>query len=125
MLDGFGCLAAFLREVQRGYALSNIYDTMIFCSPPMEQANWEEEHNGKKVSIPRPVTALRVWNSATQSYDEISAHMPGAPTPEEREAYWLSFLDELRAALNPRCGEDFIDDCLRLPPADVKAKYTN
>lgn len=89
MLNCFGgCAAAFLPELRRGYALSNVYDHMIFTSPPGipnarvtpmnsvtqwrlhlgEKADWETEHNGKTVSIPRPVSGLRVWDSTTHNY---------------------------------------------------------
>lgn len=127
MLNAFGgCAAAFLPDIKRGYAMSNVYDHMIFCSPAAEKADWETTHNGKIVSIPRPVHALRVWNSETHEYVELDPHMPGAPNnkdPTERSEYWTQFLDELRSTLNPKYGEDFINDCLSLDPAEVKQKY--
>ena len=33
-----------------------------------EKADWETDHNGKMVSIPRPVAALRVWDSSQHEY---------------------------------------------------------
>ncbi len=62
MMDAFGgCAAAFLPELRRGHALSHVYDHVIFPSSLLEREAWEVLHNGKKVSIPRPVAALRLW----------------------------------------------------------------
>ena len=72
------------------------------------------------VNIPRPVLALRIWNSLEQKYDEIPALMDGAPTQSECESYWLSFLDELRFVLEPKYGEGFINDCIYLDIEDIK-----
>lgn len=150
-----GCAAAFLPEIKRGYAITNLFDDMIFGSELGDKADWETEHNGKRVAIPRPVAALRVWNSETQvfslwlyewhkileswmtaslnfwnvvlscqqDYEMISPILGGAPAIEDRDSYWQTFLDELRAALNPKYGENFIDDCITLSKDEVKSQY--
>lgn len=124
MLEAFGgCAAAFLSEIKRGYALSNVYDHMIFPSDPSEKGDWETEHNGKVVHIPRPVAALRLWDSSSQSYVDISPAMAGAPALEEREAHWQQFLEELRSTLNTKYGPDFVDDCIILSKEELKSKY--
>lgn len=127
MFEAFGgCAAAFLPELRRGFALSRVHDAMIFTSPPSEKAQWETEHRGKMVAIPRPVRALRVWDSSAHDYIEVSAQLPGAPNNDdaaERAAYWSTFLTELRSELNCKYGEDFIDDCLNMEVEAVKQKY--
>jgi hypothetical protein len=127
MMNAFGgCAAAFLPELRRGYALSNLYDHMIFSSSDAEKSQWETEHNGRMVPIPRPVAALRVWDSVVHEYKSVSPQMPGAPdnsNPVEREQYWIALLEELKSHLNPKYGPDFIQDCLSMNVPDVKAKY--
>ncbi len=118
-----GCAAAFLPEIKRGHALCNIYDAAIFYSKTEEQEQWQTMHHGKVISIPRPVYALRVWNPLAGGFEEISASMPGAPTADERESHWVSFLDELREHLHPKYGPTFIDDCIHLDKEEVKRKY--
>ena len=124
MLNVFGgCAAAFLPELRRGFALNNLFDHNVFPSPPEERADWEIDNNGKIVIRPRPVRGLRIWNSQTKQYDDVDPVMAGAPRPEETEVFWASFLDKLREELNPKYGENFIDDCLTKDLGDVKAKY--
>lgn len=118
-----GCAKAFLPEVKRGYAMTNVYDHMIFPYDPSEAPNWEVDHNGKIVKLPRPVHGLRVWDSNSGSYKEISPIMAGAPSAAEMPSAWSSLLDELRESLNPKYGDNFVDDCLQLKEDDVKAKY--
>lgn len=118
-----GCAAAFLPEIKRGFALNHVYDHMIFPVDIEERAEYEAEHRGKIVSIPRPVKMLRIWNSATGTYDEISPHMPGSPTEENKHEFWGGFLNTLREKLNPTYGDGFVDDCINLDPEEVKAKY--
>jgi hypothetical protein len=124
MLTAFGgCAKAFLPELRRGYALTNIYDHMVFSSPAYEKQDWEVEHQGKLVSIPRPVAALRIWNPSTEAYDPLSPVMTGSPSEAQREEYWQSFLAELREHLNPKYGDAFIDDCIGMEHAEVCLKY--
>ena len=42
-----------------------------------EAPDWEVDHNGKIVKLPRPVHGLRVWNAQQASYDDISPIMAG------------------------------------------------
>ena len=150
MMTAFdGCAAAFLPEVRRGHALCHMYDAAIFGSPLAEQAQWQTVHpkTGKTINIPRPVRAMRVWggpadsatidgtaaavatgsesssSSSSSRWTAISPVLPGAPAPAEQAAHWVGFLDELRAALNPKYGPDFIDDCLTMDKDEVKEKY--
>jgi hypothetical protein len=124
MLTAFGgCAKAFIPELKRGYALTNIYDHMVFSSPLDQKADWEVEHNGKMVPIPRPVAALRIWNANTNSYDAVSPVMTGSPDPSQKEEYWQSFLVELRDALNPKYGDSFIDDCINMEHSEACLKY--
>ena len=127
MFEAFGgCFAAFLPELRRGFPLTNVYDHLIFPSPPEEASQWEIDHGSKKIQLPRPVARLRVWNAGGNDYqfeDCISAHMTGAPSVEDRDAYWVEFLNELRANLNPKYGPDFVDDCITLAPEVIKEKY--
>ena len=113
-----------------------------------EAPDWEVDHNGKIVKIPRPVHGLRVWNAQKASYDEISPVMAGeqyklsfqcmylqycfnayinvnigAPSPTEMSTAWAALLEELGNSLNPKYGEDFIHDCVHMNEDDVKAKY--
>jgi hypothetical protein len=124
MFEAFhGCAKAFLPELKRQKVMTNVYDTSVFPMSPIERSQWEVDHNGKMISIPRPVKALRIFNSSTQAYDDINPMMDGAPTEAEQGSYWVSFLDELRAHLGPKYGEEFVDDCLRLTPQEIKDKY--
>ena len=124
MLYAFeGCAAAFLPEIRRGHAMTNIYDSAIFYSNMEEQELWQTMHHGKIINIPRPVRALRVWNPSSQRFDEISPLMPGAPSVSELEVHWGVFLDELRDHLHPKYGPTFIDDCIHLDKEEVKKKY--
>ena len=103
--------------------MSNVFDHMIFSSPAEERAQWETSHKGKLVPIPRAVGALRVWRASAGQYELIDPHMPGAPILADREAYWQNFLGELRSELNPKYGDEFIDDCIRLDKEEIKTKY--
>lgn len=53
----------------------------------------------------------------------ISPILGGAPAIEDRDSYWRAFLDELRIALNPKYGDNFIDDCITLSKDEVKSRY--
>ena len=101
LLNAFGgCAKAFLPEIKRGYALTNVYDHSMFpYLDPSEEADWQVEHNGKLVKLPRPVAELRVWDASTGSYSAVSARMAGAPSAEEKDTYWQALLGELRKFL--------------------------
>ena len=87
---------AFLPEIKRGYALTHVYDAAMFpFTDPAEEADWTVEHNGKIVRLPRPIAELRVWNAAAKDYEAISPRMEGAPSDEDKDSYWQSFLQEL------------------------------
>lgn len=118
-----GCAKAFLPEIKRGYTMTNVYDHMIFPYDPSEAPNWEVDHNGKTVKLPRPIHGLRIWNPNQCVYDQISPVMAGAPSPAEMPSAWSSLLVELSESLNPKYGDDFIHDCIHMNEEDVKAKY--
>lgn len=118
-----GCAKAFLPEIKRGYAMTNVYDHMIFPYDPSESSSWEVDHNGKIVKLPRPVRGLRIWNANEGAYDSISPRMAGAPDEAEMESAWKALLQELRGTLNPKYGDEFVDDCLSMSADEVKAKY--
>lgn len=97
--------AAFARLLQCG-PINRIYDKFGFPIPEEEQGAWRitDENTGKLVDIPRPVHQLRVWNPATDSYDEISALLGGAPSDAELSDYWLATLEEMKG----KHGEEYI-----------------
>ena len=45
-----------------------------------------DEKTGRKLILPRPVSALRIWNSEKQAYDEVDANLDGSPQGEEERA---------------------------------------
>lgn len=101
--------AAFARLLQSG-PINRIYDKFGFPIPEDEQAAWRitDENTGKLVDIPRPVHKLRLWNPSTDSYDEISASLGGAPSDAELNDYWLATLDEMKG----KHGEEYIHTLL-------------
>lgn len=109
MLDKPSCEAAFARMLQSG-PINRIYDKLGFPIPEEEQAKWRitDENTGKLVDIPRPVHRLRIWNPSTDSYDEISALLGGAPNDDELENYWIRTLEEMKVLH----GEEYIQNLL-------------
>ncbi len=120
------CIAAFYPEINRGYALTNLYDstTFPFYSKDVEEnARYSVEFHGKTIRVPRPLHALRIWDATDSSYKPFSCVMDGAPSPEDMPAFWQDFLNQLRTELGTQFGPDFIDDCLSMPLAELKEKY--
>jgi len=64
------------------------------------------------VNIPHPVAALRVWNASESKYDDLSPALEGAPSEEEKEAWWADMLKELKEVR----GEEYIDGLLAGAP---------
>jgi hypothetical protein len=52
-----------------------MYEPMIVPTAEADLPNWEvvDEKTGKKISVPHPVSGLRVWNCEKGEYDQVSA----------------------------------------------------
>ena len=104
------CEAAFKRMLRTGL-LTRVFDPMAFPTPEKMKNKYVvgDEKTGKNVQLPHPVEALRVWNSNTKSYDDISTHLEGAPkTKEESSKFWASIMTELEA----KHGREYIESLL-------------
>jgi len=103
--------SATLRSLLGLGPITRLYDRLALPTPETYKKYYEtKDDNGKTVHIPHPVSALRVWNASTQSYDPITAHLEGAPeSGEEVAAFWEKTLKELREAH----GNDVIDKLLK------------
>mmetsp|Transcript_2604 Transcript_2604/g.3794 ORF Transcript_2604/g.3794 Transcript_2604/m.3794 type:complete len:263 (-) Transcript_2604:236-1024(-) len=102
-------------EFRRMYAIGPVYqifDHIMFPSPPEESCQFDvvDDTSGKTIRLPRPVSALRIWNATTQSYDIVDPTLDGTPTTErDRDMYWKDLVNKLKETL----GEDMED---MLPP---------
>lgn len=107
------CLAELRRMVSIG-AVFQVYDHHMFPSPENEKAQFEvkDENSGKTVVLPRPVSALRIWNVDKQAYDEVDPTLEGAPPVAERDAYWKGLLQKL--------AQNFPDEAESLGVAESK-----
>ena len=91
--------------------MTRVFDPMAFPTPEKMKDKYVvvDEKTGKNVQLPHPVEALRVWNSSSKSYDEISTILDGAPkTKEESEKFWASLMNELEA----KHGREYIESLL-------------
>jgi len=99
------CKAEFRRMVKIG-PVFNVFDHHMFPSPEEEKAKFEvTDDHGRKVVLPRPVTALRIWSTERQAYEEVDPTLEGAPKPEERESYWTGMLQKLAENFPEEAGE--------------------
>lgn len=91
------CLAELRRMVAIG-PVYNVYDHHMFPSSDEEKAQFEvvDENSGKTVVLPRPVSALRIWNVEEQQYNVVDPTLDGAPPVEQRDAYWKDLLKKLQ-----------------------------
>jgi hypothetical protein len=88
------CKAEFRRMFAIG-PVYTVYDYLMFPSPEDEKAKFEvTDDNGKKVVLPRPVSALRVWSTEKQAYENVDPTLDGAPT--DRNAYWEQLVARLK-----------------------------
>ena len=72
-----------------------VYDHYMFPSTEDEKAEFEvTDENGKKVILPRPVAALRIWSTEKQIYETVDPTLDGVP--------------ELRGALLNVSGTGFV-----------------
>merc|ERR1712232_563836 len=89
--------------------ITNMFDHVAFPSPDSEKSDWiVQGDNGKDVLIPRPVHALRVWDVKKRDYKQVQAHLDGAPSADEAEAYWAGMIKKFRQER----GEKYIDDLI-------------
>ena len=81
----------------------------IFPTPEEDKGQWEvqNEQTGKTTQIPHPVHALRVWNTATRSYDQLDPRLDGAPKSEaELEAWFRGVVVYLKANMLGKVHDD-------------------
>lgn len=131
MKEAFGkCIAAFYPEINRGYAMTHLFDFKSFpfvANDDEDNSRFTVEYNGKNIHVPRPINAMRIWANASgdseEKYTSLSCVMDGAPTEETKAQFWKDFVDSLRTHFSSVFGPDFIDDCLSMSMLDVKAKY--
>ena len=109
MLNNPDCEAQFRRMLQCGIVI-NMYDKGMFPTPDALKEKYQvvDDKNGKTIDLPHPVAALRVWNAEKQAYDDVSPHLDGAPTAEEKDAAWAKILDDFRESR----GHEYINDML-------------
>lgn len=88
------CKAEFRRMFAIG-PVYTVYDYLMFPSPEDEKDKFEvTDDNGKKVILPRPVSALRVWSTEKQTYEDVDPTLDGAPA--DRSAYWKQLVARLK-----------------------------
>jgi len=110
MLDKPDCLAALKRMLQIGM-ITTLFDNQLLATPEEDKGQYEvTDDKGKTVTVPHPVTGLRVWNCATGAYDAISPHLDGAPeTPEDQAKAWSDIVSDLKTKL----GEEALNDLMK------------
>lgn len=103
------CEAQLRRMLQAG-VVSAMYDDVVFPTPEEYRHLFKVkcEKTGRMVNIPHPVAALRVWNATESKYDDLNPVLEGAPSEEEKEAWWANMLKELKEVR----GEEYIDGLL-------------
>lgn len=107
-LDNPTCEAEFRRMLQNGLVYK-MYDRVLFPTPEGLIEKYEvTDDSGKKLSLPHPVSGLRVYNATTKSYDAIDPRLEGAPGAGEEEKYWEQTLNEFRE----KQGAGYIDGLL-------------
>jgi hypothetical protein len=92
------CEAAFKRMLQVGL-ITTLYDHAIFPTDEAHRAQYEvTNERGKKVPIPHPVCALRVWDCEAGAYRAIDPTVEGAPRDAAgAKKFWAELLAELTA----------------------------
>lgn len=92
------CQAEFRRMFKIGPVFS-VYDHPMFPSPEDEMQDFEvkDDKTGRKLILPRPVSALRIWSTEKQAYADVDPTLDGAPVTEtERDAYWKQLIVRLK-----------------------------
>lgn len=88
------CKAEFRRMFAIG-PVYTVYDHHMFPSPENEKGRFEvTDDNGKKVILPRPVSALRIWSTEKQSFEDVDPTLDGAP--QDRDSYWEELISRLK-----------------------------
>eukprot|EP00939_MAST-03C_sp_MAST-3C-sp1_P000957 g957.t1 len=97
MIKSPSCEAAFKRMLNTGIVCC-VYDKLVFPTPDaLEEKYSVENEKGVTVHMPHPVKGLRVWNPTTDTYEEVSPLLEGAPKGEdEKKAFWLDLLESLK-----------------------------
>ena len=80
-----------------------VYDQHMFPSPPDELGRFEvEDDNGRKLTLPRPVHSLRLWDVGAQRYAPVEAALDGAPAGDDAQAaYWADLQAKIAEAIGP------------------------
>ena len=99
MLNPQKCRAEFRSMFAIGPVFT-VYDHLMFPHADAEDAARfvVKDDKGKDVIVPRPVGRLRVWRTATQSYEEVEATLEGSPAPADRDAYWKELCERIKTA---------------------------
>ena len=89
---------AGLRKMLKIGLITRLYDPDAFPSPQSEKHLFETTNDrGKVERIPRPVSALRVWDASSEKYVAIDPVLEGVPrTAEECASVWNGLLQQLR-----------------------------
>eukprot|EP00747_Dinoflagellata_sp_TGD_P167495 gnl/TRDRNA2_/TRDRNA2_192001_c0_seq1.p1 gnl/TRDRNA2_/TRDRNA2_192001_c0~~gnl/TRDRNA2_/TRDRNA2_192001_c0_seq1.p1 ORF type:complete len:243 (+),score=37.57 gnl/TRDRNA2_/TRDRNA2_192001_c0_seq1:131-859(+) len=97
MLDSPTCEAQFRRMLQIG-VITRLFDTHVFPTPEDLKSLYQvtDEKSGKVITLPHPVSELRVWDPAKQQYESISSHLDGAPADQEKSSWWEKKLQGLK-----------------------------
>ena len=82
--------------------ITTMYDDLAFPTAEEDKAKFQVvDDHGKTVTVPHPVTGLRVWNG--KGYDVVEATLDGAPkTAEDTAKAW----EELLVELGKKIGEE-------------------
>lgn len=108
LLQETTCKSTFRRLMINGL-ITKLYGEDLFPSSEKDKKDWQViDENGKLVSIPRTVYALRVWNAVKLCYEEIDVRLDGAPAENEEQEYWNNMLDTFK---NQR-GINFINNIM-------------
>lgn len=112
MIENPTCKAAFKRLLQIGL-ITNMFDNVAFPSPENEKSDWiVKDDHGKDVQIPRPVKKLRVWNCNKRCYDDIEAHLDGAPKDDDADKFWNDMLNKFKKQYGDQYINNLIGDGL-------------
>ena len=103
------CEAQFRRMLQIG-VVSRLYDPHLFPTPEKAKASYQvtDEKTGKLITLPHPVTGLRIWNAEKQAYEQIDPLLTGAPTDADAPAYWVGMMQ----SFEDKHGADYIKSLL-------------
>lgn len=97
MLEAPTCEAQFRRMLQIGM-IAELFDPQVFPTPEVHKSKYEvtDEKTGKRIQLPHPVAAMRIWDVAAQAYRPIDSRLTGAPSKEEQAEWWASLMEEMK-----------------------------